>query len=119
MRVVTFLLWGRLPPHSQGAVGDPGTCLSGFLWMPEIICLCSFHLLLPCSCFQQRQAQGIAHPSSMGPQLCLCEPEHVDVHSWRKAAALMVEEKMGPEGGREFLKVDKLTVEFLLFIFLF
>lgn len=55
----------------------------------------------------------------MGPQLCLCEPEHVDVHSWRKAAASMVEEKMGPEGGREFLKVDKLTVEFLLFIFLF
>lgn len=57
---------------SQGAVRDPGMCLSGFSWTLEVV---SFVQLTYCpvTAFSRRRYQVASWPGSVGPQVCLCE----------------------------------------------
>lgn len=44
----------QLPPHSGGAAGNLGVCLSSFCWTLEVNCFCSVNLLLPVTAFSRR-----------------------------------------------------------------
>lgn len=100
----------------EGAVGDPGTCLSSFSWTPAVICLCSVNSLLPVNAFSRGRCQGAPHPGPACLRVCFHEPWCVGTTqpgpgSSAPSPTLLVEEKMWSERGRASLEAENRTFE--------